>query len=80
MLEAVCSALGVLLSDVLFEVAHTLVRREAVAAGVPVGFLPSAVTPAAAPAAPVIETPPVVVEPVGAGVLDFSAFAARRTA
>ena len=79
-LEAVCTALGVLLSDVLFEVAHTLVRLEAVATGVPVGFLPSADTPAAAPAPPVVEAPPVAVEPVGAGVLDFSAFAARRTA
>ena len=68
-LAAVCSALWVLLSDVLFEVAHTLVRQEAEAvpaAAVPVGF--SAPAPAL----------PEVAEPVPAGVLDLQAFAAAR--
>jgi DNA-binding XRE family transcriptional regulator len=48
-LEAVCEALGVLLSDVLFEVAHTLVRLEAARSGVRVGFIPA---PGTAPALP----------------------------
>ena len=81
-LEAVCTALGVLLSDVLFEVAHTLVRLEAAAApALPVGF--AATAPAqAAPAEPVPAEVPVAAtpEPVPAGVLDLQAFAARRSA
>jgi transcriptional regulator with XRE-family HTH domain len=86
-LEAVCTALGVLLSDVLFEVAHTLVRLEAAESGVPVGFLPREPAPAPAEAAVTVTVPaplpepvPVAAEPVAAGVLDFTAFAARRTA
>jgi transcriptional regulator with XRE-family HTH domain len=81
-LEAVCAALGVLLSDVLFEVAHTLVRLEAEAApaAVPVGFAATPGQPA--PAEPVGAEVPVAVaaEPVPAGVLDLQAFAARRSA
>jgi transcriptional regulator with XRE-family HTH domain len=74
-LAAVCTALGVLLSDVLFEVAHTLVRQEAEAlpaTAVPVGFAAAAPAPQPAPAA--VEAP----EPVPAGVLDLQAFAASR--
>ena len=68
-LAAVCAALGVVLSDLLFEVAEGLARAE-LAAGAhatAVGFLvPPA--PAAAQAAPM------------ARVLDFQAFASRRSA
>ena len=81
-LEAVCAALGVLLSDVLFEVAHTLVRLEveAAPAAVPVGFAATPGRPS--PAEPVGAEVPVAVaaEPVPAGVLDLQAFAARRSA
>ena len=77
-LAAVCAALGVLLSDVLFEVAHTLVRQEADAGlppatmPVPVGF--AAAQPQGQPAPALPEVP----EPVPAGVLDLQAFAAAR--
>jgi transcriptional regulator with XRE-family HTH domain len=67
-LEAICAALGVVLSDLLFEVAEALVRLEAGAHTTAVGFLP-----APAPAAP-SEAAPM------ARVLDFQAFASRRSA
>jgi transcriptional regulator with XRE-family HTH domain len=68
-LEAVCSALDLVLAELLFEVAETLAVAEA--APVPaIGFLPA--TPAAAPAPPA----PAPVAPV----LDLRAFAARRSA
>jgi XRE family transcriptional regulator, stress-response regulator len=67
-LEAVCSALDLVLAELLFEVAETLAVAEA--APVPaIGFLP-ATRPA---------TPPPVPVPV-APVLDFQAFARRRSA
>jgi transcriptional regulator with XRE-family HTH domain len=67
-LTAVCAALGVVLSDLLFEVAEALARAELQAGhSTAVGFL---VPPAPAPpqAAPM------------ARVLDFQAFASRRSA
>jgi transcriptional regulator with XRE-family HTH domain len=67
-LEAVCSALDLVLAELLFEVAETLAVAEA--APVPaIGFLPA--QPAAAPA-----PAPVPVAPV----LDLQAFARRRSA
>jgi transcriptional regulator with XRE-family HTH domain len=68
-LEAICAALGLVLSDLLFEVAEALVRLEAGAHTTAVGFLPA---PAPAPAAP--SAAPM------ARVLDFQAFASRRSA
>ena len=68
-LEAVCAALGVILADLLFEVAGTLAGAEVAAATQrAVGFLPPAL-PAATPRP----------EPV-APVLDLQAFAGRRSA
>ena len=81
---AIRAALGVLLSDVLFEVAHTLVRLEAAAApAVPVGFTATPATPTApAPATPAVPAAPVPAaaapEPVPAGVADLQAYAAAR--
>jgi transcriptional regulator with XRE-family HTH domain len=68
-LAAVCAALGVVLSDLLFEVAEALARAElqAGAHGAAVGFLVPA-APAQPQAAPM------------ATVLDFQAFASRRPA
>jgi transcriptional regulator with XRE-family HTH domain len=68
-LEAICAALGVVLSDLLFEVAEALVRLEVQAgADTPaVGFLTAPAAPAA-PSAPM------------ARVLDFQAYASRRSA
>jgi transcriptional regulator with XRE-family HTH domain len=67
-LEAVCAALGLVLADLLFEVAQTLAVAQA--APVPaVGFLP--------PAAPAATVP---VRASVAPVLDLRAFAGRRTA
>jgi transcriptional regulator with XRE-family HTH domain len=67
-LEAVCSALGLVLADLLFEVAQTLAVAQA--APVPaVGFLP--------PARPAATVP---VRASVAPVLDLRAFAGRRTA
>jgi transcriptional regulator with XRE-family HTH domain len=67
-LEAVCSALDLVLAELLFEVAETLAVAEA--APVPaIGFLPARpATAAPPPRAPV------------APVLDLQAFAARRSA
>jgi transcriptional regulator with XRE-family HTH domain len=68
-LEAVCSALDLVLAELLFEVAETLAAAEA--APVPaIGFLP---------AQPALTAPPPAREPV-APVLDLRAFAARRSA
>ncbi len=70
-LEAICAALGVVLSDLLFEVAEALARLE-VRAGAhttAVGFLTA---PAPEPVAP-SATPM-------ARVLDFQAYASRRSA
>jgi transcriptional regulator with XRE-family HTH domain len=69
-LEAACAALGLVLADLLFEVAATLAAAEVeVATGRAVGFLPPALAvPAPSPTAPM------------APVLDLRAFAARRTA
>jgi len=67
-LEAVCSALDLVLADLLFEVAETLAVAQA--APVPaVGFLPPARPAAAVPARASV-----------APVLDLRAFAGRRTA
>jgi transcriptional regulator with XRE-family HTH domain len=67
-LEAVCSALGLVLADLLFEVAQTLAAAQA--APVPaIGFLPPARPAATAP-----------VRASVAPVLDLRAFAGRRTA
>jgi transcriptional regulator with XRE-family HTH domain len=68
-LEAVCSALDVILAELLFEVAETLAVAEA-APQPAVGFL----VPAARPAAPAPVPAPV------APVLDLQAFASRRSA
>jgi len=74
-LEAVCAALNLVLSELLFEVAEALARVEATASPLPaVGFIP-APRPAPAPA-PVPADAPVPV----ATVLDFQAFAGRRSA
>jgi transcriptional regulator with XRE-family HTH domain len=68
-LEAVCAALDVVLADLLFEVAEALAVAEA-APQPAIGFL----VPAARPAAPAPLPAPV------APVLDFQAFAGRRSA
>jgi transcriptional regulator with XRE-family HTH domain len=70
-LEAVCAALGLVLADLLFEVAESL------AAAVPVpaiGFLPATTLPPARPPAPSPTRTTV------APVLDLLAFAGRRSA
>lgn len=70
-LEAVCAALDLVLSELLFEVAEALARVEAATSPLPaIGFIPAR-TPARAPA----RTPAPV-----ATVLDFQAFAGRRSA
>jgi transcriptional regulator with XRE-family HTH domain len=76
-LEAICSALDLILADLLYEVAETLVTAGTVSGGMPgaeppaiVGFLP----PPAAPAATV------PVRATVAPVLDLYAFAGRRSA
>jgi transcriptional regulator with XRE-family HTH domain len=67
-LEAVCSALDLVLAELLFEVAETLALAEA--APVPaVGFL-----------APTRPAPTIPVRASVAPVLDLRAFAGRRTA
>jgi transcriptional regulator with XRE-family HTH domain len=67
-LEAVCSALDLVLAELLFEVAQTLAVAQA--APVPaVGFLPPARAAATVPARASV-----------APVLDLRAFAGRRTA
>jgi transcriptional regulator with XRE-family HTH domain len=85
-LEAICAALDLVLSALLFEVAETLARIEAGPARQAVGFLPAprvasppriaaAPPPAPAPAARPNGQPVPV-----ASVLDFQAFAGRRSA
>ncbi len=80
-LEAVCAALELVLSDLLFEVAEALAQVEAATSPLPaIGFIPArtplpATAPAAAPAQPPGRTPAPV-----ATVLDFKAFARRRSA
>ncbi|HEV8648863.1 MAG TPA: helix-turn-helix transcriptional regulator [Actinomycetes bacterium] len=66
-LEAVCAALDVVLSELLFEVAEALARVETGSRAQAVGFVPAGTAPMPAPA------------PV-ARVLDFQAYAGRRTA
>jgi transcriptional regulator with XRE-family HTH domain len=68
-LAAVCAALGVVLSELLFEVAEALARLELQAGGhaTAVGFLTS-------PAPPPRQAAPM------ARVLDLQAFASRRSA
>jgi transcriptional regulator with XRE-family HTH domain len=76
-LEAACAALGLVLADLLFEVAATLAAAEVeveVASGRAVGFLPPAVEPPAVAVPAPSPTAPM------APVLDLRAFAARRTA
>jgi transcriptional regulator with XRE-family HTH domain len=68
-LEAVCAALHLVLSDLLFEVAETLATAEPVPVSA-IGFLPPANGRAVAAPAP----------PQVAPVLDLRAFAGRRTA
>jgi transcriptional regulator with XRE-family HTH domain len=70
-LEAVCAALGVVLSELLFEVAAALAEQELASRtrSHAVGFIvPAPPSPAPRSAAPM------------ARVLDFQAFASRRTA
>ncbi|HKE98702.1 MAG TPA: helix-turn-helix transcriptional regulator [Actinomycetes bacterium] len=78
MLEAVCAALGIDLSDVLFEVAEALAGVEAGALGVPAGGVPAGFAPRRVelPA----RTPPAASRPASARLLHLQAFAARRSA
>jgi len=72
-LEAVCAALDLVLSDLLFEVAEALASVETGTRAQAIGFLPARTAPVAAPA-------PVAVQAPVATVLDFQAYAGRRTA
>jgi transcriptional regulator with XRE-family HTH domain len=92
-LEAVCAALGLVLSDLLFEVASELVRLEVRGSLPRIGFIPDqadqvrARPPTRSPAS--ARSPPVIVErpvpepaapaPV-ARVIDLRAYAGRRSA
>ena len=80
-LEAVCAALDLVLSELLFEVAEALTRVEAATSPLPaIGFLPArAPAPAPAPARTPVQVPARTPQPV-ATVLDFQAFAGRRSA
>jgi transcriptional regulator with XRE-family HTH domain len=76
-LEAICSALDLILADLLYEVAGTLATAEAVSGGMRgaeppavVGFLPPPARPAAT----------VPVRATVAPVLDLYSFAGRRSA
>jgi transcriptional regulator with XRE-family HTH domain len=76
-LAAICAALGVVLSELLFEVAEALARLESDAKrarGSAVGFLPPSVPPV-----PSVPEPQPAATPM-AKVLDFQAFASRRSA
>jgi transcriptional regulator with XRE-family HTH domain len=75
-LEAVCSALGLVLADLLFEVAESLAVAEGVSGGMR-GAEPSAVVGFLPPARPAATVP---VRASVAPVLDLRAFAGRRTA
>jgi transcriptional regulator with XRE-family HTH domain len=70
-LEAICAALDIVLSDLLFEVAEALARVETGARAQAIGFLP-----ASRAAVPLPGPDPAPV----ARVLDFQAYAGRRTA
>ena len=86
-LEAICAALDLVLSELLFEVAETLARLEGAPVRQAVGFLAGqarlavpariATGPAPSPSVPVAPAAPPA--PV-ASVLDFQAFAGRRSA
>jgi transcriptional regulator with XRE-family HTH domain len=82
-LEAVCAALDLVLSELLFEVAEALARLESPTGRLPaVGFIParaSAGLPVAVPAGAPARVPARTATPV-ATVLDFQAFAGRRSA
>ncbi len=95
-LEAVCAALGLVLSDLLFEVASELVRLEVRGSLPRIGFIPDQADqadqvrarpptrpPASASAPPVIVERPVP-EPAApapvARVIDLRAYAGRRSA
>jgi transcriptional regulator with XRE-family HTH domain len=75
-LEAICSALGLILADLLYEVAGTLAAAEAVAGGMR-GAEPPAVVGFLPPARPAAAVP---VRATVAPVLDLQAFAGRRSA
>jgi len=91
-LEAVCAALDLVLSDLLFEVAEELARLEVRGALSRVGFVPSPARPLPAPTVPARTLParpasaqqPPAVEPAVtaplARVVDLRAFAGRRSA
>jgi transcriptional regulator with XRE-family HTH domain len=68
-LEAICSALDLILADLLYEVAGTLTGAASAAAVPAIGFLP--------PARPAATVP---VRATVAPVLDLQAFAGRRSA
>ncbi len=72
-LEAICAALDLVLSDVLFEVAEALVRLET---GVVAPTVGSRTTPARP--VPARAAAPAATEAPHARVLDFQAFAGRR--
>ncbi len=72
-LEAVCAALDLVLSELLFEVAEELARLDVRAPLPRVGFVPARVQPLPAPQ-PVPDSAPV------ARVFDLRAFAGRRSA
>lgn len=87
-LEAICAALDLVLSELLFEVAEELVRFEVRGALPRIGFVPSQPDPLVSPvpgrpmpdpatAPPTIEPP--VPAPV-ARVIDLRAYAGRRSA
>jgi len=75
-LEAVCSALDLVLADLLFEVAETLAAAAMVSGGMR-GVEPPAVVGFLPPARPAATVP---VRASVAPVLDLRAFAGRRTA
>ena len=75
-LEAVCSALDLVLADLLFEVAETLAAAAMVSGGMR-GVEPPAVVGFLPPARPATTVP---VRASVAPVLDLRAFAGRRTA
>jgi transcriptional regulator with XRE-family HTH domain len=86
-LEAVCSALDLILADLLFEVAEELMRQD-LRASLRVGFVPAApgvpevpARPRPRPAPVTVPTPERAPEPAPvASVIDLRAFAGRRSA
>jgi transcriptional regulator with XRE-family HTH domain len=81
-LEAVCAALGLVLADLLFEVAEELARLDARASLPRVGFIPQRQDEPVRPrAAEALRVGPPVVDPAPvARVYDLRAFAGRRSA